>query len=367
MKIRVTIFILAGLLQICCYPKNQVNPNLSNSMPPKILWAWERPEDLRFLDPKDFGVAFLAQTIFLEKDGITPKPRRQPLNVPPGTYIIAVTRIETNKDGTKRPAFSPEMVQKTATLIKNTLDLPDVKAVQIDFDAVVSERAFYRSMMVELKKQLPPATPLTMTSLASWCTGDAWFNDFPVDEAVPMAFQMGADEEKIKTYLRNGNDWREPLCRGSYGISIDDPLKVDLKPNRRIYYFKNSGWMKADLTQIDSNSSGETLSISSVCDLVANPGQYDGRLVSFRGFIVNGLEGSWLAHDGCPSDSAVVMVSRKSEGVQKRLRELRPTSGGGQVDGVLIGIFRNKPYSDCCLKAPFQIELLTLDEAVRVR
>ena len=57
-----------------------------------------------------------------------------------------------------------------------------------------------------------------MTSLASWCTGDAWFNDFPVDEAVPMVFQMGADDEKIKTYLRNGNDWNEPLCRGSYGI-----------------------------------------------------------------------------------------------------------------------------------------------------
>lgn len=250
MKIRVTIFILAGLLQICCYPKNQVNPNLSNSMPPKILWAWERPEDLRFLDPKDFGVAFLAQTIFLEKDGITPKPRRQPLNVPPGTYIIAVTRIETNKDGTKRPTFSPEMVQKTATLIENTLDLPDVKAVQIDFDAVVSERAFYRSMMVELKKQLPPATPLTMTSLASWCTGDAWFNDFPVDEAVPMAFQMGADEEKIKTYLRNGNDWLEPLCRGSYGISVEEGRPDGIKSGRRMYYFKNATWQANDLISL---------------------------------------------------------------------------------------------------------------------
>ena len=102
-------------------------------------------------------------------------------------------------------------------------------------------------MMIELKKQLAPETPLTMTALASWCTGDAWFNDFPVDEAVPMVFQMGADVEKIKTYLRNGNDWREPLCRGSYGISIDDPLKVELKPNRRTYYFSNNAWRPSDL------------------------------------------------------------------------------------------------------------------------
>jgi hypothetical protein len=220
-------------------------------MPPKILWAWERPEDLRFLDPKDFGAAFLAQTIFLEADAVNPKPRHQPLEVTPGTYLIAVTRIETNKN--KRASFSDDQERRVVSLIKSTLELPDVKAIQIDFDAVVSERAFYRSMMNDLKKQLPSGIPLTMTSLASWCTGDAWFNDFPVDEAVPMAFQMGTDEEKIKTFLRNGNDWNEPLCRGSYGISIDDPLNVQLKPNRRTYYFKNSAWGKADIERMSSS------------------------------------------------------------------------------------------------------------------
>ena len=216
-------------------------------MPSKIIWAWERPEDLRFLDAKEFGVAFLAQTIFLDKEGISPKPRRQPLEVIAGTYLIAVTRIETNKDGTKRPTFDAEVANKVAGLIKSTLDLPDVKGVQIDFDAVVSERVFYRSLMNEVRKQLPPNTPLTMTSLASWCTGDAWFNDFPVDEAVPMAFQMGADEEKIKAYLRNGNDWKEPLCRGSYGISVDEGRFEGIKPGRRMYYFKNSAWKNGDL------------------------------------------------------------------------------------------------------------------------
>lgn len=219
-------------------------------MPNKIIWAWERPEDLRFLDPKEYGVAFLAQTIFLENNRVTPKPRRQPLEMAPGTYVIAVTRIETNKKTNQRPNYSPEMIEKTASLVRSTLELPQVKAIQIDFDAVLSEREFYRLVMKKIREQLPAETPLTMTSLASWCTGDAWFNDFPVDEAVPMAFQMGADEEKIKTYLRNGNDWREPLCRGSYGISVDDPLNVELKPLRRVYYFKNSAWVQADLEGI---------------------------------------------------------------------------------------------------------------------
>ena len=33
--------------------------------PKVLLWAWQRPEDLRFLDPQRAGVAFLAATITL--------------------------------------------------------------------------------------------------------------------------------------------------------------------------------------------------------------------------------------------------------------------------------------------------------------
>jgi hypothetical protein len=239
-----------------CRPPNQVNPQLSAEMPPKFLWAWERPEDLRFLDPKEYGVAFLAQTIFLEQNTVTPKPRRQPLEIAPDAYLIAVTRIETAKDNAKRPSFDDETIGRTVRLIKMTLELPDVRAIQIDFDAIVSERDSYRKMMFALRKELDKdagksvRTPLTMTSLASWCTGDAWFNDFPVDEAVPMAFQMGADSEKIKTYLKNGNDWTEPLCRGSYGFSVEEQIKLELKPNRRVYYFKNSAWKSSDIDRL---------------------------------------------------------------------------------------------------------------------
>ncbi len=288
-----TVLIVAALflVSVGCDKKNVVNPRLDDEMPRKILWAWERPQDLSFIDTNEFGVAFLAQTIFLENDRVIPKPRRQPLEIAPKTYLIAVTRIETNKDGgkrpietkdkskkftesnkvmSKRPTFDDEMIEKTASLIKSTLDLPDVRAIQVDFDAVVSERAFYRRMMNELAKgigtrdkgqgqdqsstntrpsSLAPV-PLLMTALASWCTGDAWFNDFPVDEAVPMVFQMGSDSDKIKTFLRNGNDWNEPLCRGSYGISIEETNFEGIKNERRIYYFKNSSWNIADLNRL---------------------------------------------------------------------------------------------------------------------
>jgi hypothetical protein len=219
-------------------------------MPQKMLWAWEREEDLKFIDPAEIGVAFLAQTIFLENDRIIPRQRRQPLDVPPGTYLIAVTRIETNKETVRRPRLDVSAVTQSAFLIKRSLELPNVRGVQIDFDAGASERKFYRELAAEVRKQLPAGVSFTITSLASWCTGDAWFGDFPVDEAVPMVFQMGADSENIRTFLENGNDWPEPLCRASYGLSLEEGRPEGLKAGRRTWYFKNSQWEKADISAL---------------------------------------------------------------------------------------------------------------------
>lgn len=251
LKTFLVFFILSALFFCACTTKNQVNLNLNAAMPPKILWAWERPEDLRFLDPQKFGVAFLAQTLTISGDDVQFRSRRQPLELPENIYVIAVTRIEARQESARRPTFSDEQRKKIVNLIKKTLELPNVKAIQTDFDVRQSERKFYRALINDLKKELPENMPLTITSLASWCVGDSWFNDFPIDEAVPMAFEMGADSERIRDFLSKGNDWNEPLCRGSYGISIDDPLvNTNFKPNRRFYYFKSSAWAKSDLEKL---------------------------------------------------------------------------------------------------------------------
>jgi hypothetical protein len=246
----ITIFVFLAMI-FGCNNKSQVNPKLNAEMPKKILWAWERPEDLRFLDVPTFGVAFLAQTLNIQEDEVIFRPRRQPLELPPDIYLIAVTRIETIKENSKRPTLSEDQRKKIVNLVKKTLELPNVKAVQIDFDVVVSERNFYRELIKDLRQNIPENTPLTMTSLASWCVGDSWFNDFSVDEAVPMAFEMGADDKSIRDFFAKDNDWREPLCRGSYGISIDDPVKINFKPERRIYYFKSRAWEKRDLDKLN--------------------------------------------------------------------------------------------------------------------
>lgn len=245
--------ILCAILLFAANCRQNTKSHLTSNaeMPKKILWAWERPEDLRFLDADEFGVAFLAQTLLLKNDRVILQPRRQSLQIAPNIYLIAVTRIETAKKNSDQSDLSEKRKKTVVSLIKKTLELPNVRAVQIDFDALVSERDFYRDLVNELKNQLPETTPLTMTALASWCVGDAWFADFPVDEAVPMAFEMGADDKAIRDFFAGGEDWREPLCRGSYGIHVDEPLDANFQLNRRFFYFKSRAWEKTDLKKFD--------------------------------------------------------------------------------------------------------------------
>ena len=246
------LFLLFGAMFNACALKSSNQVKINHETPQTILWAWERDEDLRFLDRDKFGVAFLAQTLILERDETIFRPRRQPLQLAPDIYLIAVTRIETNKEKTRRPALSDRQKTQIVSLVRRTLELPGVKAVQIDFDALVSERNFYKSLVADLRKNLPENTPLTITALASWCVGDRWLNEMPVDEAVPMAFRMGADDKPIRDFLAKDNDWREPLCKGSYGVALDEPLAAKFKPNRRFYVFNSdsAGWKAEDLKRL---------------------------------------------------------------------------------------------------------------------
>ncbi len=237
--------VVIGLLIVCAgwhFSRRIAPPVVRKSLPPVILWAWERPEDLSFIDTNRVGVAFLAQTLILENDEVVFRPRRQPLKVPPSTVLIAVTRIEPVRSSTKQPAFSQSQLRKLVSLVIQTTELDNISAVQIDFDVAKSERLFYRHFLHALRDRLPDRMPLSMTALASFCIGDRWLEGLPVDEIVPMVFRMGLDSQRVKTFLADGNDFREPLCRNSFGVALDEPVEMSWRNERRLYVFNNSGW-----------------------------------------------------------------------------------------------------------------------------
>ena len=221
-----------------------------NKFPDKILWAWERPEDLEFLDARQFAVAFLAQTLVLKDDDVVFQPRLQPLRVTPETRLIAVTRIESRKITGAPATLSAAQRAKLVDLISRTLNLGNVSAIQVDFDAATSEREFYRLLLADLRQKFPDNVPLSITALASFCIGDRWLSDLNVDEAVPMIFRMGADSRSIKTSLENGNDFREPICRRSYGIALDEPLEMNFDSSRRLYFFNVRPWIEDDVHRL---------------------------------------------------------------------------------------------------------------------
>jgi hypothetical protein len=225
---------LAALAVLSPSYANSLNAR-SRTLPDLMLWAWERPEDLRGLDRR-IGVAFLAQTIRIATSDFIVVPRRQPLRVAPETMLVAVTRIETGR------AAQPDRtdIDSLASAILRTTTLPRIAVVQIDFDAVASERTMYAHLIRRVRQQLEPSLPLSVTALASWCKDDDWLGDLPADEVVPMLFRMGPANEPFRSMARSPRQG-QPACRHAIGTSLDEPIAV-ARDRRRRYVFSPKAW-----------------------------------------------------------------------------------------------------------------------------
>jgi len=280
-------------------------------IPKTMFWAWERPEDLRFLQSDKQGVAFLASTIELwrmpvadakvepssssdidwlglraaAKLGVRLVPRLQPLQVAKDAQLMAVVRIETTNDLWHRPAgrvdvnpsnppatsflYSEAQEEAVVNMVVAAARLPQVNALQIDFDAAQSERPFYTALLHEVRNRLPQSIRLSITALASWCIDDPWLDQLPpgtIDEAVPMLFRMGPDEAAVAAYLESGRDFRVHACRGSLGVSTDEGLsqavlRGKIFPNRRswatrrVYIFSPKPWIQKEASSLTSEVS----------------------------------------------------------------------------------------------------------------
>ena len=172
------LLLLAGVVWLAGAPA-AAPPDRLASLPRVWLWAWESPEDLRFAPRLGVGVAALDRTVTLRGADVIVTPRRQRLLLAPETPVIAVVRVEAD-------ARAPGLVDpaRVADAIAEAATRPGIRAVQIDFDATRSQRELYRLLVQDVRRRLPDGLPLSLTALASWCAGDRWLDELPIDEAV---------------------------------------------------------------------------------------------------------------------------------------------------------------------------------------
>jgi len=231
-------------------PSRAMRPAAADVLPRLMLWAWERPADLRALGP-DTGVAFLAQTIAIDDRRVRLVPRRQPLRVADAAVLIAVTRIEFPITR----AVDEHDLDRMAVAIVETAGFPRVKAVQIDFDATESQRPFYGDVIRRVHARLGDRVPLSITALASWCVGDPWLEGLPIDEAVPMLFELGPMNEPYREVARSATASR-PICRRAIGIALNEPLPLDAG-GRRVYVFNHQPWSPAAIAAARRHARGD--------------------------------------------------------------------------------------------------------------
>ena len=173
-------------------------------LPSVMLWAWERPDDLRAVAPTNAGVAYLAGTIYIrevaDEDTATSaavsvayRPRLQTLQIAANSTLLPVVRIDTIQPsgGDADRSLAADQVHRAVEILARTASISAgaPPRIQIDFDATESERESYVALLIALRARLGADARISITALASWCEGDAWLRDLPagtIDEAVPM-------------------------------------------------------------------------------------------------------------------------------------------------------------------------------------
>ena len=207
-------------------------------LPPLMLWAWDRDDDLRFLDTSDTGVAFLAATVLLRGDEVVLIPRRNPLRLPAGVNRVAVAHVES--DRAAPPLLDGRQFGRFVAALAAVSDEVPHQVLQVDYEAAASQRAFFIAAVAALRRRLPGAA-ISVTALASWCANESWTSHLEADEVVPMLFRMGYDGRRVRAKFESGGDFRGADCRSSLGISTDE-LPTVLPAGRRVYVFNPRRW-----------------------------------------------------------------------------------------------------------------------------
>lgn len=218
--------------------------DLHDAGPRAWIWAWERPEDLRFLAGRaDVGVAVLARTVTLGDDGVDVHRRAQPVFLADGTRRATVVRVELRRGATRFEAHAQAL---TASILEAADEVPG-EILQIDFDAPPRAWPLYREVLAGVRRGIREGVVVSVTAIAAWC-----MREVPVTApgdgvlVVPMVFAMGADAPKVHLTVAARGDFADPRCRGALGVMVGE-RRPRVPADRPLWIFSRRALGPADL------------------------------------------------------------------------------------------------------------------------
>jgi hypothetical protein len=209
---------------------------------------------LRFLDKNEFEFALLSKTFEFDESHVKVIPRHSSVLVGEYASVVPVVRLESiwasQRFNTK---VTHELIDNICAEAEH---YPRAMKIQIDFDAKMSERNWYRNLLKAIRNRLPVEWSLSITAIASWCYEKEWLESLPADEIVPMFFRMGRDSSHIRHELHNVLLSLEDDRKYCPGISLDEPLRIS-RCAQRLYVFNPKPWDKESSTSLRSYLSYE--------------------------------------------------------------------------------------------------------------
>jgi hypothetical protein len=234
-----TIPFALALFCLSCKPDNHDRNAFRLSHHKAVLWIWDRSGDLRFLDKNEFDFALLSRTFEITDSGVRVIPRHGSVMVAESASVFPVVRLQTK--GVTSRIDSRVVRELTDKICAEAARFSRAMKIQIDFDAKLSEREWYRNLLKCVRDRLPPHWLLSITAIASWCYEKEWLESLPADEIVPMFFRMGRDSSHIKQELPEIFPSFLDDAKYCPGISLDEPVQLPRQTDR-LYVFNPHRW-----------------------------------------------------------------------------------------------------------------------------
>ncbi len=242
-----SVTVLAALLAACAAAALALRvqpPAPARRAPPAgwpstFAWTWNRDEDLRFLPP-GAGVAVVQSSIELEGREVRTRANHGRWTAPASAFVLPVVHIDAFERW--QPALDATQEDAVVATIVGVGAHAAAGAVQVDFEATPSQRAFYRRVLARVRSQLP-AEWVSITALASWCMDERWTADLPVDDVVAMAFRLGCDAPAVRRAIGARARWPAADC-SSTGIAVDEAA-LRLPAHRSLFLFSPRPWTSA--------------------------------------------------------------------------------------------------------------------------